>query len=272
MGKRPGGDTGAVLALLLLAAAPPAPAQLVMGASVNPGCINMRISYHMCGIIPYPCATMTFWQPKWIVDVKAVMTETDTTHYHFHHVLVRPITMGFEFNDPCAGCAVPTLAALTPYFYKSLTDPLWRAGQAPVAPPHILAAKVGLWGGLYPRCGFLKHTSPVVASGLAATRGFDIAREPIDLWPGAGVVRPTIPLVPNAQTIVLPCMQLNIPPAPWVPCHRAGFDFATLMTAPAMPGGIYQWIIWKRKVCTLPLPLNWCATALDALPKWNWCF
>ena len=59
--------------------------------------------------------------------------------------------------------------------------------------------------------------------GLAATRAFDIARQPIDLWPAAGLVRPTIPLVPSAQTVVLPCLCPRLPPFP-MPCFRAGLD------------------------------------------------
>lgn len=249
----------------------PGHGQLMMGASLNPLCINMQITISTCGIIPYPCATLSFWQPKWLVTTKATMRNQGGEHYHFNHVVVRPLTVGFEFNDPCAGCVVPTPAALVPAFYESLSDPLWRAGQAPIPmPPPVLAYRVGVWGGYYPRVGFVTHPSPVVASALAAVRGFDIAREPIDLWPAPGVVRPSVPLLPTAQTIVLPCMCANIPPLP-LPCFRAGFDFGMLAAAPFTPGGIYEWTIWRRRTCVLPLPLSWCAQALAALPKGNLC-
>jgi len=266
------GVLAVLVAVVLGGGAAPVGAQLTIGPSVNPLCINMHISYHLCGgILPYPCATMTFWEPRWIVDVKAEMSDKQGTHYHFHNVVVRPVTQGFAFNDPCTGCVVPALRALVPAFYTSAGDPLWRAGQAPVAPPHIVAAKVGLWGGLYPRVGFVKHPSPCAASGLAAARGFSIARAPLDLWPVMGAVRPTVPLVPTALGIVLPCMQAQLPPLP-APCFRAGFDFGLLTAAPAMPGGFYEWVIWRRKACTLPLPLNWCAEALNGLAKGNLCF
>ena len=262
---------GAVAVMLALGA-PAARGQLTMGASVNPLCINMRITYSTCGIIPYPCAYMSFWQPKWLVTTKAEVRNQGGQHYHFNNVVVRPITVGFAFNDPCAGCVVPLPAAVVPAFYESVSDPLWRTAQGPVPmPPTVLAYKVGLWGGYYPRTGFVVHPSPVVASALAATRGFDIAREPIDLWPAPGVLRPTVPLVPTAQRIVLPCLCANVPPLP-LPCVRAGFDFGTLMAAPFTPGGVYEWTIWKRKTCVLPLPLNWCAEALNGLAKGNWCF
>ena len=62
-----------------------------------------------------------------------------------------------------------------------------------------MALKIGVWGGAYPRVGYVTHPTPVVASALAAVRAFNIARQPVDLWPVQGVVRPTIPLVPSAQ-------------------------------------------------------------------------
>ena len=244
---------------------------LSIGSAVNPGCINMQITYSTCGIIPYPCAHISFWEPKWIVTTRAEKANQGGQHYHFHNAVVKPVNHLFNFNDPCGGCVVPTPAALVPAFYESVTDPAWRSAQSPVMPLHVQAMKVGLWGGYYPRVGFVTHTSPLVASGLAATRAFDIARQPIDLWPAAGLVRPTIPLVPTAQTVVLPCMCPSVPPLP-VPCFRAGMDGGMLLPAPAMPTGAYEWVIWKRKRCTLPLPLNWCAEALNALPKANLCF
>ena len=95
--------------------------------------------------------------------------------------------------------------------------------------------------------------------------------QPVDLWPAAGLLRPTIPLVPAAQTVVLPCMCPSVPSLP-LPCFRAGLDAGMLLPAPAMPTGTYEWVILKRKRCALPLPLNWCAEALNALPKANLCF
>jgi hypothetical protein len=249
----------------------PAPAQgLFIGSGVNKGCIGMRITYSTCGIIPYPCAHISFWQPKWIATTKPGMTNQGGQHYHFHHAVVRPVDFLFNFTDPCTGCTVPTPAAMVPAFYETLTDPAWRVAQAPLMPPPIWALRVGLWGGYYPRVGFVTHPSPVVASGLAATRAFDIARQPIDLWPVPGLIRPTIPLVPTAQRVVLPCMCRRFTPIP-PGCFRAGLDAGTLSFSPASPTGIYEWVIWQQKRCTLPLPLSWCAQALDALPNLNFC-
>ena len=160
-----------MLAVMLTAGIGPASGQLSIGGGVNQGCISMRIHYSTCGIIPYPCAYISFWQPKWIVSTRPSQENTGQPDYHFHNAVVRPVNYLFAFNDPCGGCAVPMLAALVPAFYESFTDPAWRAAQAPVMPPYIYALKVGVWGGYYPRVGYVTHPTPVVASALAATRG-----------------------------------------------------------------------------------------------------
>ena len=266
----------AALVALLGGTLSPASAQLSIGAGVNQGCIGMRIRYSTCGIIPYPCAHISFWQPKWIVSTTAVgapgiggVANQGDTHYHFHNAVVRPVNHLFQFNDPCTGCTVPTLAALVPAFYVSKADPAWRAAQAPV--PGMPVLPIGFWGGAYPRVGYVRHPTPVVASALAAVRAFNIARQPIDLWPVSGLVRPTVPLVPTAQAIgAFPCMCRRLTPIPPA-CFSAGFDATALKYSPASPTGIYEWVIWKRRRCTLPLPLNWCAELLDNLPNLNFC-
>ena len=247
-------------------------AALFIGGGVNQSCISMRITYSTCGIIPYPCAYLSFWQPKWIVSTRATQETTGRPHYHFHHAVVRPVDHLFMFTDPCAGCVVPTPASLVPAFYESVVDPAWRAAQAPLMPPEITALRIGVWGGAYPRVGYVTHPTPVVASALAAVRAFNIARQPADLWPAAGLVRPTIPLVPHAQGVGLfPCMSRRFTPIP-PGCFSAGFDGGTLMASPASPTGVYEWVIWKRRSCVLPLPLDLCAQSLNGLPKLNACF
>ena len=251
-------------------------AAVVFGGGVNQSCINMRITYSTCGIIPYPCAHISFWQPKWIVSTTAGFSggvqNQGRPHYHLQNAVVRPVDHLFTFSDPCAGCVVPTPASLVPAFYESHADPAWRTAQAPLMPPEITALRIGVWGGAYPRVGYVTHPTPVVASALAAVRAFNIARQPVDLWPVSGLVRPTIPLVPQAQGVGLfPCMSRRFTPIP-PGCFSAGFDGGTLMVSPTPPTGVYEWVIWKRRTCTLPLPLNLCAGSLNALPKLNACF
>ena len=255
-------------------------AQLTFGAGVNQGCIGMRITYSTCGIIPYPCAHISFWQPKWIVTTTAAFSggvqNQGRQHYHLQNAVVRPVDHLFRFNDPCTGCTVPTLAALVPAFYESRTDPAWRVAQSPFMTPEIRGLKIGIWGGAYPRVGYVVHPTPVVASALAAVRAFNIARQPVDLWPVQGLVRPTIPLVPSAQGVGLfPCMSRRFTPTLPFSCFSAGFDSGMLMVPPggvSSPTGIYEWVIWKRRRCTLPMPLDVCAQSLNALPKLNACF
>ena len=254
----------------------PASAQLSFGAGVNQSCINMRITYSTCGIIPYPCAHISFWQPKWIVSTTSGFSggvqNQGRPHYHLQNAVVRPVNHLFTFDDPCTGCTVPTPAAVVPAFYESHTDPAWRTAQSPYMTPEIMALRTGVWGGAYPRVGYVTHPTPVVASALAAVRAFNIARQPVDLWPVQGLVRPTIPLVPSAQGVGLfPCMSRRFTPIP-PGCFSAGFDAGTLIPSPASSTGVYEWVIWKRRTCTLPVPLDLCAQSLNALPKINACF
>ena len=98
-------------------------AQLTIGGGVNQGCISMRITYSTCGIIPYPCAHISFWEPRWIVTTTPAFSggvqNQGKPHYHLQGAVVRPVNHLFRFNDPCTGCTVPTLAALVPAFYES---------------------------------------------------------------------------------------------------------------------------------------------------------
>ena len=251
-------------------------AALFFGGGVNQSCISMRITYSTCGIIPYPCAYLSFWQPKWIVSTTSNFSggvqNQGRPHYHLQNAVVKPVDHLFMFTDPCAGCVVPTPASIVPAFYESWSDPAWRVAQSPFMTPEITALRIGTWGGAYPRVGYVTHSTPVVASALAAVRAFNITRQPIDLWPVSGLLRPTIPLVPHAQGVGLyPCMSRRFTPIP-PGCFSAGFDFGTLMASPASATGVYEWVIWKRRSCVLPLPLQLCAEELNALPKLNACF
>ena len=268
--------TATVLVALFGIGSWPLSAQLSIGAGVNQSCIGMRITYSTCGIIPYPCAHLSFWQPKWIVSTTSGFSggvqNQGKPHYHLQNAVVRPVNNLFQFNDPCTGCTIPTLAALVPAFYESHTDPAWRVAQSPFMTPDIMALRIGVWGGAYPRVGYVTHPTPVVASALAAVRAFNIARQPIDLWPASGLVRPTVPLIPTAQGVGLfPCMSRRFTPVP-PGCFSAGFDAGTLAVSPQSPTGVYEWVIWKRRRCSVPLPLNLCAESLNALPKLNACF
>ncbi len=273
------GVLAAVLALV--AGAGVSRAQLVIGADVNRACIGMRIVERICwgtdalGLpVPYPCADLSFWQPKWVVETRAGYANLGGRHFHFHDARVEPVTQGFAFNDPCRSCAVPTLNAIVTHFYDSRDDGDWHAAQSTSAMPAAIdVMRVGWWGRAYPRVGYVTHPSPLSASGLAATRAFNIARYPFDLWPEAGNLRDLrAPILPNALPPLvgpLPCMNLESPSRRG--CHNAGVDLRGVFEQ-ASADGAYRWVIWKRKRCTLPIPLQACAYALEGLRKNNRCF
>ena len=66
---------------------------LTIGGGVNQGCISMRITYSTCGIIPYPCAHISFWQPRWIVTTTPAFSggvqNQGKPHYHLHNAVVQ---------------------------------------------------------------------------------------------------------------------------------------------------------------------------------------
>ena len=277
---------GAVIAVVVLMVGVRfSAAQLTLGGDLNPACINMRIVEDICwtsGVIPvpYPCAHLSFWMPKWIVDTQAGYANLGGQHFHFHDATVKPVTQGFAINDPCRGCLVPTLNAVVSHFYDSRSDGDWHAAQSTAAMPlPIDLMRVGIWGRAYPRVGYVTHPSPASASGLAATRAFNIARYPFDLWPDAGNYRlngcrlPDCgPLLPNAlppQVGPLPCLNLERPVRHG--CHNAGLDLRSVFDR-ASANGAYTWVVWKRKRCTLPMPLQACAYQLEGLSKNNRCF
>lgn len=267
----------------------------------NDKCIDLKISYRVCGTCPFcwPCADIRYWVPKWVVEAGRKPEKQGTGKLHFYHVKVKPATRGF-FQQPCnenqscvGGCFRPTLGAVVDHFYDSRSDDDWllanermtsERGMPPWATFMTVAPPTGTWGRALPRAGHVIHTSPLAASGMAALRGFNIARYPYDLWPQKGRYRLDAcrlpdcgPLIPNAQFPEVgpfPCMQLEKPLR--LGCAAAGFDFSNMLRA-ANPGyekdedGQYTWIIWKHRRCTCPVPLGICAEQLRGLGDDNRC-
>ncbi|MDE0204530.1 MAG: hypothetical protein OXP66_00665 [Candidatus Tectomicrobia bacterium] len=272
-------------AVAMVGAAEYASAQLTMGGGLNKDCIDMNIQEDICWTssippVPYPCAHLRFWQPKWIVQTHAGYANLGGDHFHFHHGKVKPVDQGFAFNDPCMGCVVPTLNAVVDHFYDSRDDPEWKTAQrASAMPTAVDLQRIGWWGRLYPRVGYATHTSPLSASGLAATRAFSLARQPVDLWPVAGKYRldgcqlpqcgPIVPPASPPAVGFLPCMNLEVPARRG--CYNAGVNLLNAFDQAASDGR-YKWVVWKRRRCTLPMPLQACAYALEGLPKDNSCF
>ena len=272
----------------------------------NEKCIDLSISYRVCGTCPFcwPCADIKYWLPKW--EVEASRSQDDQGRpsrgdgdLRFFQVKVKPMNKGI-FQQPCnesrscvGGCFRPTIGAIVDHFYDSRSDEDWLlrnnrmtnnrtmplfADMMRIAPP------TGTWGRALPRAGYVIHTSPLAASGLASLRGFNIARYPYDLWPVAGLYRLDAchlpdcgPLVPNAQFPEVgpfPCMQLEKPAR--LGCAAAGFDFSNAMRSVSPDfdkdkDGRYTWIIWKHRSCTCPVPLGYCAHQLEGLGDDNRC-
>ena len=279
MGSRIGVLT-VVLALVLGTGS--ASGQLTIGSGLNRSCIDMSVQEDVCWTssippVPYPCAHLRFWQPKWIVETEAGYANLGGEHFHFHHAKVKPVTQLFAFNDPCQSCVVPTINAVVDHFFDSRDDDDWHSAQSTSAMPTAVdLMRIGFWGRAYPRVGYATHPSPLAASGLVATRAFNLARQPVDLWPVAAKYRldgcqlPECgPIVPPANVGFLPCMNLETPARRG--CHNAGVNLLNVFDRAAADGR-YKWVIWKKRRCTLPMPLQACAYALEGLSKDNSCF
>ena len=272
----------------------------------NQKCIDLKISYRICGSFPFiwPCADIKYWIPKWQVEASRSndgdgRPSRGDGDLHFFQVKVKPMNKGI-FQQPCnesrscvGGCFRPMIGAIVDHFYDSRSDPDWllrnnRMTNDRTMPPFVelmrIAPPTGTWGRALPRAGHVIHTSPLAASGLAALRGFNIARYPIDLWPVAGLYRldgcqlPDCgPLLPTAQFPAVgpfPCMQLEKPVR--LGCAAAGFDFSNALRSVSPDfeedkDGRYTWIIWKHRSCTCPVPLGYCAELLRGLGDDNRC-
>lgn len=103
----------------------------------------------------------------------------------------------------------------------------WR-----IAPPF------GNWGRALPRTGHVIHTNKIAASGLAALRGFNIGRYPVEVWPQEGFLR--LPLSHPELQGPAPIGQPAI--FPWVgpfPCtHLMDNNLTGLRGTMAFPAGV----------------------------------
>ena len=132
--------------------------------------------------------------------------------------------------------------------------------------------RIGWWGRLYPRVRDTPtHTSPLSAFGAGGlvvlnAPAFSLARQPVDLWPVAGKYRldgcrlpqcgPIVPPASPPAVGLLPCMNLEVPARRG--CHNAGVNLLNAFDQAAADGR-YKWVVWKRRRCTLPMPLQACA-------------
>ena len=247
---------------------------------VNRHCVSWRItSPCLCGFPPSPCVQVQYWEPTSLIEIvkqpgtstvpilgnllKAGLTALGVSlfggggagnsagagmtnsHYSEAHVWSFPQI----FGGPCTACA--PINALPRLQYASEADATaWRLTTAPLSIPTPALLPVGAWGALFPRVGFVTHSSPPVASGLQAFRALNIAAVPVTPLP-----------VPEAHIAISPaealtgCMQLAWPKQ--TPCLLAG-------TPPAPPvpwdagatsaQGTYVWIVWSKRVCCVPPP------------------
>ncbi len=169
----------------------------------------------------------------------AGMTNLD---YAEVHVWSFPQVLG----GPCTKCA-PVNAIPVLHYASEADAPAWRTSTAPlgIAPPVLLP--VGVWGMLFPRTGFVIHSSPPVAAALRAFRAVNIASLPVTLLPA-----------PEAHVIISPalgitgCLQMASPKQ--TPCFPVGTPGTVWEQGAVSATGSYVFLLWRKQVCCTEPP------------------
>lgn len=238
----------------------------------NMGCVTWKIEGAcVCGFPPHPCVTVSYWEPAWLLEVvkrpgttrlevlKPVLdavlqaagapvggggaanasgTGQTNRQYAEVHVYTYPQVLG----GPCTACA-PSAGAPVIHYASELDAASWRPCKA-VSPLALLLKPVGVWGNTYPRCGSVIHGSAVVASGLQAYRGLDIAFQPVTPPPNADA---HVITSPSGGTST--CMQLAWP----IPggCMPAGLPPLLWEHGKGSVTGEFIWLVWKKRRCCI---------------------
>jgi TraU protein len=239
----------------------------------NMGCVDWAITgICLCGFPPTPtCVTVGYWEPYLLIETVKTPGKTALTilkplldaalnlfgmpnfggggaasgsrqpgqtnlHYNETHVYAFPNVLG----GPCTSC-LPTPGLPFKLHYASEFDPLWRTATA-VPSPLDLFTLIGAWGPLYPRTGNAINGSEVVASGVAANRGMNIAFNPTGVPPNVEVRRVLEP-IPTLST----CCQLAWPKQ--TPCFPPGTPAFAWEDRVLSFRGSYVWLYWRKRSC-----------------------
>jgi hypothetical protein len=257
---------------------------------VNMGCVTWKVlGPCFCG--PAACVQVEYWEPGWLVETSIRPGDTSlpapfgslvsaaiaavaptigasggagvATSSNIRFGDVHVISLPNLFGGPCTGCVPSGAPALN--YASELDAPSWRV-VPPVVGPLALALQIGFWGPLYPRVGHVIHSSPVIASGLQAVRGLNIAFQPVGVNPPPDVHVVTAPTDGTSF-----CCQLAAPRQ--TPCFTAGSPPPFFELGSGSVSGKYAWIFWRRRTCCLPAPPVPCGIAALGLtqPPQNAC-
>jgi hypothetical protein len=239
-------------------------------ALINFDCVSWQIT-GVCACNPQtPCVTVEYWEPGWLIETvkrpgvtgllmlapQMAIVKTMAAslwggsgagnakgggHTNLQYNEVHVITFPDLLGGPCTTCGGSSSQNLTLHYASELDSKAWRMSTATETPLNA-ALRIGVWARLYPRTGFAIHSSEPVGSGIAAYRGFDIARQPIATPPNVETH-----LVQQPITAMSTCMQLASPVKRR--CMEAGTPGVIWETGTVDKTGTYQWIIWKKQSC-----------------------
>jgi hypothetical protein len=256
-------------------------------ALLNRQCVDWKIAGPcLCGFPPHPCTQVQYWRPRWLVEVvkrpgssaipvlgtvlsaalQAVgmpsmggggqgnASGAGHTNLAFSEVHV------YSFPDllggPCTACA-PTNALPVLHYASELDAPVWRTTVAPPLPFAALIP-VGVWGTLFPRTGFVIHSSPPIAAALQAVRALNIAFAPATPVPS-----------PEAHVVVTPsggfstCMQMASPRP--TPCMTIGTPPPMWEMGSVSHTGSYIFLFWERQHCCVEAAMATCGITLPVI-------
>ena len=214
------------------------------------------------GIVEYqPLVRSLAWNAGGAETGTGAASQGDSTALQMNeaHVFGFPLSDAFSVavEAPCEG--MPDLGGMVSYLSEQ-DAPAWRTACSEKDDPLARVAEkngplcakfgpmlpglcIGTWGALYPRTGFVTHTSEVVGSAMAAFRAVDVAS--LKLQVGRQVISPLL-FLPSVR---YDRMQLVSPVAGR--CIAIGENPAFWENGTRSRDGRYVWVYWRKKECCL---------------------
>lgn len=249
------------------------------GSIFGDGCVDLELGPCVCGVPPKPCLRVTYWEPRLVIWTKQgpATKAHGPINLQYEEVTAWPFPLGaivdlIGFPLVCSDEDALTIDSLTSIAasYSSLADVVsWRTGGAEliaaeglapglatvllplcatqglagVQAPGLADICMGVWGPLFPRTGWLLHSSEPVGSGAGAYRAAHIISHPELLWGRVAVPATDFRAsTKDKQNLVVPRT---------TQCIRPGTIPTTWESFTLSPTGDYVWIYWVKRSCCI---------------------
>lgn len=198
---------------------------------------------------PFPCAMpepgifLRYWEPVLVMETVKPSQGWQSMgggnlQFHEVHLYDFPLKLA---EDIVACPSLPNMT-LGVHYLSEMDSSQWRSSKE----KGLFADRVGVWGPLFPRSGFLVHPSSAVSSALDALRAVSIAS---DVIPRGHIVESPLDFQMNMSIdqmqMVYPAKTMCMEPGRdlryWNPRVRESKD------------GEYVWIFWHYRECCKPV-------------------